>query len=468
MKASHQRVVLVALLLTGLALLPASVEGEAGDSSLEDAERPKYDIPTVMKHGGQYYYDLAQSTEEEWTLDASGDSVNGVTATENSSCIVKRLFLEGYVVDEDIFNCSLDSLEMNNTKFHCTQNLTMFSYLNETVNRTYECDEIYCWGAKKYSEYIRYSRCLLKTGLAIWEKYQGARCPQACQSCVWYFKNKTLERVSIDCDAANLTDSTLPTFPRNVHILSLNSNKLRAAETLLNHLKTQTKLEVINLDKNEITAIPCLPQNLIPSLVEFNMQSNQIQELDPKCLLVLLKRRDFAITLKGNPFRCGCNLFHQKPVMLQRFGERITIVDITLLSCINETDNETIPLKFLTGEGCEESIFTFTIDYWILLNVTLVSLNISMIYLILDLALILTNFRGIKSTQRPKMDYVICGIKSCLTYVWGPGGVGGGGGGGLQELEAEDDVEDRVLGTGRSCQRDSCVVRRRTPRPCFD
>lgn len=71
----------------------------------------------------------------------------------------------------------------------------------------------------------------------------------------------------------------------------------------------------------------------------------------------------------------------------------------------------TISLSLYSGFGCDVSTEEELFDYMILLNITLALSNIIMIYFILDLALILTNCGGRENSHRPKLDYMVCGIK---------------------------------------------------------
>lgn len=72
---------------------------------------------------------------------------------------------------------------------------------------------------------------------------------------------------------------------------------------------------------------------------------------------------------------------------------------------------ETIRIQYNNGYGCDKPKAEEPFDYMILLNITLGILNLLMIYSIFDLALILKGCGGRESSQRPKLDYLVCGFK---------------------------------------------------------
>lgn len=419
-------------------------------------------ISTVLVNG-VLHYDIAQATTTRLILGTKDTVARGVTSTSHEPCLVRDLVIEAqYNLHKNISNCKLQSLSIKGGEWWCRKELVWVRNAAQEVNtEEVVCENIWCHG-KRNKTYFHYFKCPFLEGLDIVKQFDQ-ECPDVCKTCKWYYKQGIIERVIVHCENANLTDSSLPEFPINTTDLRLDFNKLRSTTKLFERTKNQEKLEVLSLIANEIDTFPVLESSFFPKLEHVYLQRNNIKEMDTDGLLQLLGRKGLNIELSDNPWTCDCKLYQLNKLVLDHYGKDSAVdnrVDLHLITCFNETNKDTIPLRFLSGEVCPETSFALsTDDCLIFLNVVLGLLNILMFYFVVDLVLILVNFQGTSSSHRPKVDIVVCGMKRFYSHVYRRLDD--------KELQKQEEKEYRNL-SYRNCYRESFSVRRRTPRPSME
>ncbi|XP_071514222.1 uncharacterized protein [Panulirus ornatus] len=344
-------------------------------------------LPVVSK-GGVLYYDIAQVKATELVIRMTNVKVGRITATRDyGPCLVESLVLKsGFIVDKDIaLVCNLKNLTLKGREWQCTRDWSWLRGLGAAVDyRRATCTDAFC-----HREYYLpgvslpcYFEEVLKKDLPL--------CPDVCSRCLWHFRENDL-KVTYTCDNASLTDSMLPELPENLTSLSLEGNKIRSTERLFERLENTRNLEVLNLGRNELVDFPYLDRDIFNNLIDLSLNDNQLKELRLEAIQPFLAKEELIMELQGNPWRCDCNAY---------------------------TFYESLPLWFIEGDGC--MVEPLAVDIWAIANVVLAILNCIMIYIIVDLTLIITNFRGWKNTKRPKLDYAVCWAKAKLnlTISW--------------------------------------------------
>nr|XP_053642497.1 uncharacterized protein LOC128695697 [Cherax quadricarinatus] len=440
-------------------------------------------ISTVLVNG-VLHYDIAQATTTRLILGTNDTVARGVTSTSHEPCLVRDLVIEAqYNLHKNISNCKLQSLSIKGGEWWCRKELVWVRNAAEEVNtEEVVCENIWCHG-KRNKTYFHYFKCPFLEGLDIVKQFVSFLCLSVDLQVV--LQTGIIERVIVHCENANLTDSSLPEFPINTTDLRLDFNKLRSTTKLFERTKNQEKLEVLSLIANKIDTFPVLESSFFPKLEHVYLQGNNIKEMDTDGLLQLLGRKGLNIELSDNPWTCDCKLYqlnvgthiaklahtdtHTHIILLIINVMVIIIIPVVLkvsCSCQNICTNlpplaqDTIPLRFLSGEVCPETSFALsTDDCLIFLNVVLGLLNILMFYFVVDLVLILVNFQGTRSSQRPKVDIVVCGMKRFYSHAYRRLDD--------KELQKQEEKEYRNL-SYRNCYRESFSVRRRTPRPSME
>lgn len=371
-------------------------------------------LPVVSK-GGVLYYDIAQVKATELVIRMTNAKVGRITATRDyGPCLVESLVLKsGFIVDKDIaVVCNLKNLTLKGRDWQCTRDWSWLRGLEAAVDyRRAICTDAFCHG-EYYLPGVSlpcYFEEVLKKDLPL--------CPDVCIRCLWHFKENDL-KVTYTCENASLTDFTLPELPENLTSLSLEGNKIRSTEKLFERLENTRNLEALNLGRNELVDFPYLDRDIFNNLIDLSLNDNQLKELRLEAIQPFLAKEEVIMKLQGNPWRCDCNAYTFYHIMLRYPRKRLLVQDIEDVRCTKESTNESLPLWFIEGDGCMEE--PLAVDIWAIANVVLAVLNCIMIYIIVDLTLIITNFRGWKNTKRPKLDYAVCWAKAKLnlTISW--------------------------------------------------
>ncbi|XP_042228768.1 uncharacterized protein LOC121870857 [Homarus americanus] len=438
-------------------------------SSATSTQTP--DLSTIFKEGA-LYYDITQAKTTELVIGSNDEGVTGLTATKGGHCLVQTLVVnKGYHLDQDIIRtCRLKKLVLKGKSWLCTMDLSWLMLFGKEMELDYSkaiCEDVWC--EIEGDLYNNYKLCKFEEGLHLVKQYIGMEeYLQVCSQSLWFKKGGEITKKVVKCNDANLTDTTLVELPKNITSLSLENNKLRLIDKLLDLLEDQNNLNVLYLSGNDFDSIPYLEDSRFPMLQQIFLQNNKIEELNIDAFTILLKRKKVALELKGNPLRCGCKMHQLFDIFLSFYAPE-TFPDLKDTVCINETNNEKIPLKYLkyfSDEKCFQGP-KFTFDYWSFIITVLSILNFIMIVFIVDLSLILCNFRGIKGSQRPKLDYVVCCGKMMLHYLKVPFLLLCHNGE-QQEKEVKDEDMREMEAAAFWNHNRSLMARRRTPRPDTD
>ncbi|KAG7165170.1 hypothetical protein Hamer_G021690 [Homarus americanus] len=384
-------------------------------SSATSTQTP--DLSTIFKEGA-LYYDITQAKTTELVIGSNDEGVTGLTATKGGHCLVQTLVVnKGYHLDQDIIRtCRLKKLVLKGKSWLCTMDLSWLMLFGKEMELDYSkaiCEDVWC--EIEGDLYNNYKLCKFEEGLHLVKQYI-----------------------------------------------------LRLIDKLLDLLEDQNNLNVLYLSGNDFDSIPYLEDSRFPMLQQIFLQNNKIEELNIDAFTILLKRKKVALELKGNPLRCGCKMHQLFDIFLSFYAPE-TFPDLKDTVCINETNNEKIPLKYLkyfSDEKCFQGP-KFTFDYWSFIITVLSILNFIMIVFIVDLSLILCNFRGIKGSQRPKLDYVVCCGKMMLHYLKVPFLLLCHNGE-QQEKEVKDEDMREMEAAAFWNHNRSLMARRRTPRPDTD
>ncbi|KAK4323168.1 hypothetical protein Pmani_006117 [Petrolisthes manimaculis] len=362
---------------------------------------------TTTASGVQYYDLTGVNVPEEVVLGPVKDDAgihSNISVRGSKPCNVHSLVIMANVtLDESIVkNCHLSKITFNGY-LKCQQVMT-WKRENENIEMDYQtviCKDIVNLldGVLTYPKF---------TKLLDHPRYNDILCPKMCE-CFWNLNEHDITWVTIDCDNSGLNDWNLPTLPNFRSSLTLNNNKITSMKKVIDQLEDHNNLLSVQLNHNLITSISAIPPGSLKMLSSIGLQNNRLTQLDPMVIESLFRRKGLELDLDGNSLSCGCHLYHVNRLYLtycSDIGENPCISKYMHSRCISESDN--IPIYEMNNlEGCKQEQIGIVINYWILVAVILGFLNIIAVGLIIDIILILSDYKGTKNTRRPMLDYIV-------------------------------------------------------------
>ncbi|KAK3892733.1 hypothetical protein Pcinc_003423 [Petrolisthes cinctipes] len=358
------------------------------------------------------YYDLTGvNGPEEVVLgpdDVDSEIHSDISVRGSNPCHVRSLIIMANVtMDKSLVeNCSLSKITFKGY-LSCQRIMTWKRELGANIAMDYH--SVICFDIIYILDYVPTNMKFPE--LLGHPRYDDILCPKICKKCLWHLDEHDIIWVTIDCDDSGLTDWNLPTLPRFNARLTLNNNQITSMEKVIDHLQHLNNLKSVQLNKNHITSISAIPPGSLKMLLSIGLRYNNITQLDPMVMESLFRRRGLELDLHGNSLQCGCNLYHVNRLYLtycSDSGQYPCINRYMHSRCISESGNKKISTYEMNNlEGCEKEQMPIVINYWLLVAVILGFLNIIAVGLIMDILLILFDYKGTKNIKRPKMDYIV-------------------------------------------------------------
>ncbi|XP_047482436.1 uncharacterized protein LOC125034580 [Penaeus chinensis] len=364
-------------------------------------EGKNYSLPIVEENSVRFF-DV--SAEEDLSLEANGQNVTGIRASGPECRLVNLEVLAGYILHEELrAKCKkLRHLTLAGNNWRCVGPLHLFveamegmiSYANA------ECGDIKCPTDQEHKN------CSLELGMNLTKTYglKENECPPVCVCSKSLYNH--LFGYTVKCVGANITDETIPPFPKATTSLDLSQNQLRSTKPLFKKLGELHNLLIVYLEHNQLESVPYFENNSFAKLEQMFLQDNNIKWLESAAIESILKtqNKDLRIELLGNPLECGKDIYEINVLQISHYK---LISDWKNIKCTDgEKENF---VKFYFKEESQEMFFA-EVDPYIVADCLLGAINLFLMYVIYDLWMAKREMRRTMAGRRPLLDKIICGV----------------------------------------------------------